>query len=321
MVGEDRETKEYPCDVCGEIFSTPLELGRHKHAEHPKKSGRGVGGVIASKAPTLTEDQVKELQNLEYEAKKTELEIRKAKALYELQKYESHSEPPKEKTWVLPDGTSFQGSSADYRDMLQTYYQTQAIMKKSTSTEENPTVIKAMLERMAELEKSVSENKLKGLEDKLNYIVNRDPVSEAETGYRKLAQVANDLGFSKGSDLASKKFALQESAVTTTLKQIDKKLDLNAARVDRLVENFSPIARRIVTGSLDKLSVEHPEYHISPSPPAEQQPIDDENLKKLSVALTPDSDLNEELAPFNVRGYLKDRLSPHSKHKTKTLNS
>ena len=314
------EDRQYVCKECGESFPDALSLGRHIRTH--KKDEKGAGGTV-KKESLLTEDDLAELREteksnrqLELEARKVELELRKMKALSEMKKYESNAEPPKERSWVLPDGTSFQGSSADYREMLQTYYQTQAIMKKTTSSEENPTVIKAMLERMAELEKTISESKLKGLEDKLNYIASRDPVTDAETGYRKLAQVANDLGFSKGSDLASKKFALQESAVTTTLKQIDKKLDLNAARVDRLVENFSPFARKIAEGSLKKVAAEHPEYGIVDELKI-PEPISDEKIINLSKEFGDDSETLQEFSTFDLRKYLKDRLHPHAKQKPK----
>ena len=313
------EDRQYVCKECGEIFPDALSLGRHVHSHKKPKQG---GGVIAPKAPILTEDQVKELQELEYQAKKTELEIRRARATAELRRFETTSEQPKEKTWILPDGTSFQGSSADYRDMLQTYYQTQAIMKKSASTEENPTVVKAMLERMTELEKTVSESKLKGLEDKLNYIVSRDPLGETETGYKKLAEAAAKLGFTQaGSDLPSKKFAMQESVINTGLRELTKKLDRTADRVDRLAENFSPFARKVAEGSLRKFSSEHPEYNIPADEPKVPEPISDQKIINLSKEFGDDGETLQEFSTFDLRKYLKDRLSPHSKHKTKTLNS
>ena len=312
------ENREFICKECGESFPDALSLGRHIRTH--KKDKKGVGGTV-KKESLLTDDDLAELREteksnrqLELEARKVELELRKMKALSEMKKYESNAEPPKERSWVLPDGTSFQGSSADYREMLQIYFQTQAIMKKTTSSEENPTVIKAMLERMAELEKTVSENKMKSIEDKLNYIASRDPLNETELGYKKLAEAAAKLGFTQaGSDLPSKKFALQESAVTTVLKQIDKKLDRAADRTDRLIENFSPIGRRIAEGSLNRVAIEHPEYNLTPSEPKTPEPVPDEKIVNLTKALGNDSETLQEFSTFDLRKYLKDRL--RSKHK------
>ena len=94
------------------------------------------------------------------------MQVKEARLNAELRKLQVSSEPPKERTWILPDGTSFQGSSADYREMLQLYLQTQVVNKKSAPAEDS-TTIKALLDRIAELEKITTESKMKDIENKL----------------------------------------------------------------------------------------------------------------------------------------------------------
>lgn len=214
-------------------------------AEHPKPK---VGG--SPKTSYLSDEDISELREREKHVKELELQLREAKLNAELRKLQTVEQPAKEKTWVLPDGTSFQGSSADYRDMLQTYYQVQAMNKKATTETENPTVIKAMLERMADLEKQVSESKMKDIENKLNYIASRDPLENAVEAISRFNKLAQDQGLIKaGTSIADevqlRHADVQSQAILKGLDTVSKKIDNSMERASKIESEALPLLKKI----------------------------------------------------------------------------
>ena len=291
------ESKTYECQECGEVFDRPIDLAKHTKSEHPKAKGEGV-----TKTSYLTSEDLEDLREqekmnrqLELEAKRAELELRKLKAQAEMKRYETSSEPPKERTRILPDGTSFQGSSADYREMLQLYLQTQNVAKKATAETENPTVIKAMLDRIAELEKTVSETKMKDIENKINYIASRDPLSDAQDALKKFHSMAQEQGLvPAGSSVADtikiKHAEIQTDALKTSIDTLSRKIDNSMRRANQLEHEFLPVARKLTDLYIDDFKFRRRAQLGEPVPITEQELVFlQKNLEK--------NEIQQETAP------------------------
>lgn len=282
------EDKTYVCDVCGQEFDDGLALGRHKRTHKKESKSKGEGGT---KALYLSPEELEELKEteranrqLEMETKRIELEVRRAKALAELRKFESNSEAPKEKTWVLPDGTSFQGSSADYRDMLQTFYQVQAVAKKSTSGGDGETeTVKLLKEELRQLREQVANKEITELKNQVNYIANRDPMEIAEQGLQRFNQMAQKEGLIKAGKtvqdaIMEKKWDLTNTTATTLLKSIDKKLDLTMDRNTQMFKTFTPLIEKVGSIWLDDFRTKHA------AAMGEPVPIPEEEILKMAAA-------------------------------------
>lgn len=290
------EDREFPCDICGEVFPDALSLGRHKHSEHPKSKAKSKGQGGSRAESLLTEDDLAELREtekanrqLELEAKHAELELRKLKAMSEMKKYESAETAPKERTWVLPDGTSFTGSSSDYREMLQLYLQMQSVAKKATSESENPTTIKALLDRIAELEKITTESKLKDVNDKLNYLASRDPLEQANEAIAKFNQMAVQQGMvragtSVADEVKLKHSDIQVKALGSAIDSLSKKIDKSMERAERLETNAIPILKKLGDVYIDDFRARHQLAIGEPVPISDHEiAIISKNLEKNDI--------------------------------------
>lgn len=245
-MAEDRESdKEFVCPTCGDIFDSPLALGRHTRT-HKKSKGEGVSKTSSF----LTEEDRSELREKERHIRELEMQLKEAKIAAELRKLQSVSEPPKEKTWILPDGTSFQGSSSDYRDLLQTYYQVQSVAKKATSNEENPSTIKSLLERLTDVEKALWEKKSEGLEKKIDYVLSRDPLDDAKSALQRFNQLASEQGLIKPNNTVQDSIRLKHTdaqlhMLNTGIDALGKKIDHSMQRADTLEKQVVPILSKI----------------------------------------------------------------------------
>ena len=279
------DNKTYECGECGEVFDRPIDLAKHVKSEHPKGKSKGQGGKIES---YLTPEDVQEIREKEKRIKELELQLREAKLNAELRKLQSVNEPPREKTWVLPDGTSFQGSSADYREMLSLYMQTQNVARKTTY-EENPTIVKAMLDRIAELEKTVSETKMKDIEGKLNYIASRDPLTDAQEAIAKFNNLASAQGMVRAGTSVTDEVKLKHSdiqvkALGSAIDSLSKKIDKSMERAERLETNAIPILKKLGDVYIDDFRARHQLAVGEPIPISDREiAIISKNLEKNNI--------------------------------------
>lgn len=241
------DNKTYECGECGEVFDRPIDLAKHVKSEHPKAKSKGQGGSRAESF--LTEDDIAELREQEKHVKALEMQVKEARLNAELRKLQVSSEPPKERTWILPDGTSFQGSSADYREMLQLYLQTQVVNKKSAPAEDS-TTIKALLDRIAELEKITTESKMKDIENKLNYIAGRDPLTDASDAIKRFNEMASQQGLIKAGtsvvdEVKLKHADVQTEALKSSIQALSKKIDRSMERASKIETQAMPILSKI----------------------------------------------------------------------------
>ncbi len=251
----------YTCSVCGDEFEGLAELGQHAREQgHTKKNkgsstSKGGGGTTTPKSSTLLTDEDKEqLRQEELEIRQLELSVKKARLESQLRQFNGQTAQNREKSWVLPDGTSFQGTAQDYKDMLQIYYQVQAIRGKSGSKDNDgeSETIRLLKEQNARLEKTIDDKWKADIESKLNYAISRDPLDTAEEAMDKLSTKAEKWGFFKGSnirdDLAIKKASFQEHAANTTLNRIDSRLAQLQGNTKTLIDGVLPA----LTGHADQ---------------------------------------------------------------------
>ena len=277
---------KYECGECGELFDRPIDLAKHVKSEHPKAKSKGQGGKSES---YLTEEDVQEIREKEKRIKELELQLREAKLNAELRKLQSVSEPPREKTWILPDGTSFTGSSSDYREMLQLYMQMQSVAKKATSESENPTTIKALLDRIAELEKITTESKLKDVENKLNYIASRDPLTDASDAIKRFNEMATQQGLIKaGTSVADevrlKHADVQTEALKTSIQTLSKKLDNSMRRAENIETRAMPVFEKVANLYVDDFRLRRGLTLGEPVPHSEDEIIAiSRNLEKAGI--------------------------------------
>lgn len=239
------DTKTYECPDCGEVFDKPIDLARHKKAEHPQpktKEGRGPRAESL-----LNEEDRSQLREEELELKRLEMQVRRAKLESELNRYKGTSEPPRLRKWSLPDGTVIEGSAQDYKDLLEIYYMQN--QKKSAPVEDS-TTIKALLDRIAELEKITTESKLRELNDKLSYLASRDPLEQANDALQKFHKMAQEQGLiragtSVADEVRLKHADVQTQTLLTAVNSLSKKIDRSMERASKIESQAMPILSKI----------------------------------------------------------------------------
>ncbi|MCL5783158.1 MAG: hypothetical protein M1476_04530, partial [Candidatus Thermoplasmatota archaeon] len=214
-----------------------------------------------------------------------------------------------EKTWALPDGTTFQGSSADYKDLLQIYYTTETARNKASqkvqNTGDDPT-IKLLLEQNTKMKEQIDNKWKTDMENKLNYALNKDPVDESITGWDKVEKLASKYGYIRGdpkSDMIKSKFDLQATAVTKSLDTVSKKIDQSMKRADKLTDTLAPVIREFAGITLQKYKNEH---GIAGG---DIVPVPDENLINLEKSFVDGEDEDSERnSPYDVREFLERKI-------------
>lgn len=141
------DQKEFTCKECGETFDSLADIGHHaRETGHVNKKSPKIqrGGQGTPKTDSLlSPDDLLELKEKEKLIRMKELELREATldaklmALKNSGSGNNKENGPRERTWRLPDGVIFQGTSKDYREMLETYYAANPKNASPNNTEES----------------------------------------------------------------------------------------------------------------------------------------------------------------------------------------
>lgn len=238
-------TDIYSCKDCDAEFTDWSEYMGHRK-EH-KKDGKATQGGVSVKTSHLSEEDRIELAEQEREVRGLEIAVKKAKLESQLRQLGNGGS--NEKTYVLPDGTSFQGTSQDYKEMLSIFYQTQAFKGKDSNKDSS--VVELLRQELSELKKSNEElhsqidNKWKEeVTQKLSYALNKDPITDYQESMQKLSRAAENMGWHRGSNvqdaILQKKSDISAETVTTGLNRIDSRLGQMQKNSDKLINAILP---------------------------------------------------------------------------------
>ncbi|MDS0256641.1 C2H2-type zinc finger protein [Thermoplasmatales archaeon AK] len=241
------EDKEYTCPECDKTFDKPIQLANHVRVEH-KAKGEGRGSKSES---YLTDEDLIELREQEKRIKALEMQVREAKLQSQLKALGQDNTESSGFLAEFPPGSrqtvKFK-SAKEYADLLTQY--SIAVNPKTETKEsvagEGP-LLQELLKQNSELQQKINEMTIKRLEDKLAYLVNRDPLSETSDSLKKLEQTASAIGFSRGSSADEVKLRtvdMKVTAINEGINILSKKIDKSMARAEKIETHALPILEK-----------------------------------------------------------------------------
>lgn len=301
---------------CGMEFETLNELGSHARSTGHKgvrqnpnyrkqlaKVGEGSAETDKpkSKGTGMTEEQLEQLRDLEFESKKTEIELRKRKAEHEMRRYGSNDDGNGSNLhkFSLPDGTIVEATAREFRDLLEVYY-LQNNRKSNNADGENET-IRLLREEVKVLKERDEQRWRTEMEQRVNSALSKDPETEASKGYSAFLEKAKLYGYARESQhYSSPKDEVARDSIKTGLDEL--KTSLNSFRSERVEDR--KFIRNLLNSHPGLLEKGFPVLRGTRSnagnlpegipPGAQEESYTNEDIARLNAALDDDPNIQQE---------------------------